>query len=39
MSRDRQANKGKEGFDKNGFPLPKVSEKQKAVIVTKLTGK
>jgi len=39
MSRDRQANKGKEGFDKNGYPLPKVSEKQKAAVASKLTGK
>jgi len=39
MSRDRQANKGKEGFDKNGYPLPKVSEATIKSAAKKLTGK
>jgi hypothetical protein len=39
MSRDRQANKGKEGFDKNGYPLPKVSEATMKSAAKKLTGK
>jgi hypothetical protein len=39
ISRDRQANKGKEGFDKNGYPLPKVSEATMKSVAKKLTGK
>jgi len=39
LNKMRQANKGMEGYDKNGYPLPKISEKQKAAVVTKLTGK
>jgi hypothetical protein len=38
ISRDRQANKGKEGFDKNGYPLPTISEATKKSVAAKLTG-
>lgn len=38
LSRMRQADKGKPGFDKNGYPLPKITEKQKAAVASKLTG-
>ena len=36
---ERQANKGKEGFDKDGYPLPKVSAPAMKAIAKKLTGK
>lgn len=39
LNRMRQANKGKEGFDKNGYPLPKVSAPAMKAIASKLTGK
>ena len=39
LNKMRQANKGKEGFDKNGFPLPKVSEATMKSVAKKLTGK
>ena len=39
LNRIRQANKGKEGYDKNGYPLPKVSESTIKSAAKKLTGK
>jgi len=39
MARDRQANKGKEGFDKNGFPLAVPSAATMQSAKQKLTGK
>ena len=38
LNKMRQENKGKPGFDKNGYPLPKITEKQKAAVASKLTG-
>lgn len=38
LSRMRQANKGKEGYDKNGYPVAKVGEKQAKAIAVKITG-
>jgi hypothetical protein len=39
MSRDRQANKGKEGFDKNGYPVANISAPAMKSVTKKLTGK